>query len=83
MVRENFSNLTKKVAKWVNKNNHNIIFGGTETGIMRDLVVNLDKNESRITAIITKGLIKDHNELNYFDELIIVEDLRKRTEQFY
>ena len=49
---------------------------------MRDLVVNLDKNESRITAIITKGLIKDHNELNYFDELIIVEDLKKRTEQF-
>ena len=42
---KNFSNLTKKVAKWVNKNNHNIIFGGTETGIMRDLVVNLDKNE--------------------------------------
>ena len=79
---KNFSNLTKKVAKWVNKNNHNIIFGGTETGIMRDLVVNLDKNESRITAIITKGLIKDHNELNYFDELIIVEDLKKRTEQF-
>ena len=26
--------------------------------------------------------MKDHNELNYFDELIIVEDLRKRTEQF-
>ena len=79
---KNFSNLTKKVAKWLNQNNHNIIFGGTETGIMKDLVVNLDKNESRITAIITKGLMKDHNELNYFDELIIVEDLTKRTEQF-
>ena len=25
--------------------------------------------------------MKDHNELNYFDELIIVEDLKK-TEQF-
>ena len=79
---KSFSDLTKKVAKWVNKNNHNIIFGGTETGIMKDLVVNLDKNESRVTAIITKGLMKDHNELNYFDELIIVEDLKKRTEQF-
>ena len=50
LVRKEFFNLTKKVAKWVNKNNHNIIFGGTETGIMRDLVVSLDKNESRITA---------------------------------
>lgn len=79
---KNFSNLTKKVAKLISKNNHNIIFGGTETGIMRDLVVNLDKNKSKVTAIITKGLMKDHNELNYFDELIIVEDLRKRTEQF-
>ena len=49
---------------------------------MRDLVVNLDKNESRITAIITKGLIKDHNELNYFDELIIVEDLKKEQNNF-
>ena len=79
---KNFSNLTKKVAKWVNQNNHNVIFGGTETGIMRDLVVNLDRKKSRITAIITKSLIKDHNEINYFDELIIVEDLKKRTEQF-
>ena len=79
---QSFSNLTKKVAKWVNKNNHNVIFGGTETGIMRDLVVNLDRKKSRITAIITKSLIKDHNEINYFDELIIVEDLKKRTEQF-
>ena len=68
--------------KWVNRNNHNVIFGGTETGIMRDLVVNLDKSESRITAIITKRLLKDHNELNYFDELIVVDDLKKRTEQF-
>ena len=78
----NYSNLTKKVSEWLNQSTHNVVFGGTETGIMRDLVVNLDKNESRITAIITKGLIKDHNELHYFDELIIVEDLRKRTEQF-
>ena len=77
-----FSNLANKVAKWVNKNNHNIIFGGTETGIMRDLVDYPEKNESRVTAIITKGLMGDHNELNYFDELIIVEDLNKRTEQF-
>ena len=79
---KNFSNLTKKVAKWVNQNNHNVIFGGTETGIMRDLVVNLDKKESKITAIITKSLIKDHDDLNYFDELIIVENLKKRSEQF-
>ena len=64
---QSFSNLTKKVAKWVNKNNHNVIFGGTETGIMRDLVVNLDRKKSRITAIITKSLINDHNEINYFD----------------
>jgi len=78
----NYSNLTKKVAKWLNQRKHNIIFGGTETGIMRDLVVNLNKNELRVTAIITKGLMKDHDELNYFDELIVAEDLKKRTEQF-
>ena len=63
MVREIISLILQKSSKMGKKNNHNIVFGGTETG-MRDLVVSLDKNESRITAIITKGLMKDHNELN-------------------
>ncbi len=78
----NYSNLTKKVSEWLNQSTHNVVFGGTETGIMRDLVVNLNKKELRVTGIVTKGLMKDHDELKYFDELIIAEDLKKRTEQF-
>jgi len=78
----NYSALTKKVAKWLNQSKHNVVFGGTESGIMRDLVVNLNRKELKVTAIITKSLMKEHNECSYFNELILVEDLKKRTEQF-
>ena len=78
----NYSILTKNVAKWLNQSKHNVVFGGTESGIMRDLVVNLNRKELKVTAIITKSLMKEHNECSYFNELILVEDLKKRTEQF-
>ena len=49
---------------------------------MKDLVEGLDKRKLKVTAIITKSLLKDHNELEYYDELIVTDDLNGRTEQF-
>lgn len=74
--------LTKQISKWLNEVNHNVVFGGTETGCMGEFVNSLNKKKIKITAIIPKKLHQDYNKLKFFHELIITKDISKRTEQF-
>ena len=78
---ENFNNLVKDLSKLINQTGHNVIYGGTETGLMGELVKNVN-DKIKVTAIITKKLINDHNDLKYFSELIITKNLKQRTDQF-
>ena len=77
-----YSLLVKKVSDWINESNHNVVFGGTESGLMLKLVSSLNNKNIKVTSIIPKRLTNEHVNLKYFSELIITNDLGERTEQF-
>ena len=48
---KNYSLLVDKVSEWINESNHNVVFGGTESGLMLRLVSNLNnKNKTFFVA---------------------------------
>ena len=72
--------IIKEFSEWFGSENHNLIFGGTETGLMLELVKNLSKKKLKIISIFTKNLYKDSPKSKYFSEIIITKDLSSRNE---
>ena len=72
--------IVKDFAEWFGSENHNLIFGGTETGLMLELVKNLSKKNSQIISIFTKNLYEESPKSKYFSEIIITNDLSSRNE---
>ena len=72
--------IVKDFTEWFCSKNYNLIFGGTETGLMLELVKNLFKKNSRIISIFSKNLYDEYPNSKYFSELIITKDLSARNE---
>ena len=72
--------IIKDFSEWFGSENHNLIFGGTETGLMLELVKNLSKKNSQIISIFTKNLYEESPKSKYFSEIIITNDLSSRNE---
>ena len=71
--------LINNFSEWFSSENFNLIFGGTETGLMGKLAKNVLQNNCKVTSIFTKNLYKKSKNLKYFSELIIAEDLSSRS----
>ena len=67
-------------SEWFGSENHNLIFGGTETGLMLELAKNLSKKKTQIISIFTKNLYDNSPKSKYFSEIIITKDLSSRNE---
>jgi len=72
--------IVKEFSEWFCSENYNLIFGGTETGLMLELVKNVFKKKSQIVSIFTKKLYDESPKSKYFSELIITKDLSSRNE---
>ena len=79
---KSYSLLVNKVSEWINESNHNVVFGGTESGLMLRLVSNLNNKNTKVISIIPKVLSSKYEELKYYNELIVTNDLGERTNQF-
>ena len=64
---------------WFSSQNYNLIFGGSETGLMHELVKGIYKDGCKIISIFTKNLYNDSPRSKYFSELIITKDLSSRN----
>ena len=71
--------LINNFSKWFSSENFNLIFGGTETGLMGKLAKNVLKNNCKVTSIFTMNLYKKSKNLKFFSELIIAEDISSRS----
>ena len=72
--------IIKDFSEWFGSENHNLIFGGTETGLMLELAKNLSKKKTQIISIFTKNLYDVSPKSKYFSEIIITKDLSSRNE---
>ena len=54
---------------WFSSQNYNLIFGGSETGLMYELVKGIYKDGCKIISIFTKNLYNDSPRSKYFSEL--------------
>ena len=72
--------IVNEFSEWFCSNKYNLIFGGTETGLMLQLVKNAFKKNLKITSIFSKKLYEEYPNSRYFSELIITQDLSSRNE---
>ena len=72
--------IVKEFSEWFCSEKYNLIFGGTETGLMLELVKNAFKKNLQIISIFSKNLYEEYPQSKYFSELIITEDLSSRNE---
>ncbi|MDC3091008.1 TIGR00730 family Rossman fold protein [Rickettsiales bacterium] len=79
---DSYSNITKKLANWIGKNQYNIIFGGTNLGLMKVLVKEASKYDIKIYGIIPACLIKKKKNIKYSTDLITTNSLEERKKQF-
>ncbi|MFL2679040.1 MAG: LOG family protein [Alphaproteobacteria bacterium] len=75
-------NIVNEFSDWFSEQNYNLIFGGTETGLMMHLVKRIKNKKVRITSIFTKGLYENSQNQKYFTELIITDDSDSRDLMF-
>ena len=75
-------NQLDKFADWIIKNNHTLIIGGTDQGLMRNLAkVVYDKN-CEVKAIYTKNIYRHSKAPDFFSELIITNDTYSKKKIF-
>ena len=59
-----------------------LIFGGSETGLMKELAKKISRKNCKITSVFTKDLYDEAPLNNFFSELIITKDLEARNSVF-
>lgn len=79
---DSYSNTTRKLANWIGKNQYNIIFGGTNLGLMKVLVQEASKYDIKIYGITPAYLIKKKKNVKYSTDLIMTNSLEERKKQF-
>ena len=78
--KKNF-NLIKKFSKWFIKQNHTLIIGGTNSGLMQILAEEVYKKVN-VKAIYTQQSIDSSKNYDFYTDLIIVNDSFKKKEVF-
>ena len=71
-----------KFADWMVKNNHTLIIGGTDQGLMKNLAQVVYGKNCKVKAIYTKNIYSLCKEPNFFSELIITKDTYSKKKIF-
>ena len=77
-----YANLVKKLSNWIGKNKYNIVYGGTNTGLMKILVKEASKYDIKIFGIVPEYLSISISEKQLSTDLILTKNLEKRKNQF-
>jgi len=81
-INPKHSDLTVKLGNWIGRNNHNIVFGGGHTGLMKKLTKESSKFKIKVFGIIPSYLFKESDDTRYITDLIITKNLDQRMKQF-
>lgn len=81
-LQNNFFNQTKTLAKFIHKNNFNIVMGGEDSGLMRNLAKEASNLGVRIFGIIISKLDESFRENYFISDVIVTENTEKRKKQF-
>lgn len=68
-------------ADWIGKKDINVVFGGSELGLMKDMIERLVLHKNKIKGIINYELSKQ-NKPKLFSDLIVTANLSERMEKF-
>ena len=71
-----------KFANWIVKNNHTLVIGGTDQGLMKNLAEIVYNRKCEVRAIYTKNIYKLSKKPNFFSELIITNDTYSKKRMF-
>lgn len=71
-----------KFADWIVKNNHSLVIGGTDQGLMKKLAEIVYNRKCEVRAIYTKNIYELSKEPNFFSELIITNDTYSKKKIF-
>jgi len=71
-----------KFANWIVKNNHTLVIGGTDQGLMKNLAEIVYNRKCEVKAIYTKKIYKLSTEPKYFSELLITNDTYSKKKIF-
>ena len=77
-----YANLVKRLSNWIGKNKYNIVYGGTNTGLMKILVKEASKYDIKIFGIVPEYLSTSIGEKQLSTDLILTKNLEKRKNQF-
>ena len=72
--------VVREFSKWFCSQKYNLIFGGTETGLMLELVKSVFKKNLQIISIFNRSLYDEYPNSRYFSDLIITKDLSSKNE---
>ena len=72
--------IVEDFSEWFCSENYNLIFGGTESGLMLKLAKKVFERNLHIISIFNKNLYDRYPNSKYFSELIITKDLSSRND---
>ena len=80
-VRPEYSEITRQLGDVLVKNNIELVYGGSKTGLMGQIANEMLKNNGRVTGVMPTGLFPDAVINDHLTQLIRVKDMheRKRT----
>lgn len=80
-VRPEYCEITKQLGDVLVKNNIELVYGGSKTGLMGQIANEMLKNNGRVTGVMPTGLFPDAVVNDHLTKLIRVKDMheRKRT----
>jgi hypothetical protein len=68
----------KKLGELIPENGYNLVFGGSEVGLMGELVKSVYASKGKITGIVPKFIKENCKTFEYADEMIVTNNLRDR-----
>ena len=75
-VDKKYTEVTKQLGCLIAKNNFNLVWGGSNKGLMKVIADSVQNNGGKIFGV-TMELLKDHRRINA-DEMTIAKDLSER-----
>lgn len=72
-----------ELAKTLADNNHELIYGGSKSGLMGVIADTMLENNKEVTGVITKNLAKHELAHNFLTNLFTVDDIQQRKAMMY
>lgn len=67
-----------ELGKWIAKNNHTLVYGGSKTGLMGVLAESAIENGGKVIGVEPQFFIEEEVQYNDLSELIVTQDITER-----